>query len=82
MIDSDEASLQHEEAVLHHAEPYVAFAIASIGELIFIQYDLAVVLDWVVLAKHVYRQVLLRGQVPANLRLDLLLLRDGLLKLL
>ena len=82
MIDSDEAPLQHEEAVLHHAEPHVTFAISSISELIFIQYDLAIVFDWVVLAKHVYRQVLLRGQVPTNLRLNLLLGRDSLPKLL
>ena len=82
MIDSDEASLKHEEAVLHDSEPHVTFAVATICELIFIQYDLAIVLDWVVLAKHVHRQVLLRSQISSNLRLDLFLLGDSLPELL
>ena len=55
VIDSDVASLKHEETVLHHSEPHIALAVTSIGELVFIQQDLPILLDWIVLSKHVHR---------------------------
>ena len=77
MVDSDIAPLQQEEAVFHHPEAHVAFAIATVGELVLIQHNLAVVLDRIVLSKHVNRQVLLGGHISSNSRLDLLFTRDG-----
>ena len=55
MVYSNVASLQYKEAILHHSEPHIALAIASVGKFVLIEHHLPIELDWIILAKHLHR---------------------------
>ena len=60
VVDPDVAPLKHEEAVAHYSKADVALCIAPIPKLILVKRYLPIVLNWIVLTKHVNRKVLLR----------------------
>ena len=71
MVDSYVAPLKHEKTVAHHTEAHVAFRVTSVGKLVFVKYNLSIVLDWIVLTKHMQRQVLLWSLVSPHCRTEL-----------
>ena len=66
VVDTNVASLQNKKAVFHDSEAHIAFGVATVGKLVFVEVYLAIYLYWIVFSEHLHWQIFDRRLVTTN----------------